>query len=318
MVYEVGCGAVFGWIIKLCVKVTKGDHAQSNTSGQHAKCLIEPGFRSQIVFDAPREMLIGKVLSVLKKLAAAEPEIARVHAYHEARAIGNRGGRFHDQRAGLDDRPAAICVAPTQNQYGVRTIHRARERFLPPFPSCHLFHRINLSKYIFLYRLGRFFSKDLVTVTRVEKSKDGLLVVSALGTDCQIKAAPFSSGRWELEIEPTAAWIVRKARFCSNAEPQRIWAGVRTEMINSGTVWSGPYCIPKVALINVMGPITHKLQTKRVTFDPEFGKFDEKLYSTLRQAVGYNKEPTLKVDDNRVSPPTFTEPNRPKPKPPQH
>ena len=48
------------------------------------------------------------------------------------------------------------------------------------------------------------------------------------------------------------------------------------------------------------------------------GKFDGKLYSTVRQAVGYNKEPTLKVFDNRVSPETVTEPNRPKPERAQH
>jgi hypothetical protein len=178
--------------------------------------------------------------------------------------------------------------------------------------------RINLSKYVFPYGLGRFFSKDLVKITRVEKRNDGLLVVSALGRTSRITMVPFSSGRWELEIEPTAAWIVRKARFDTDAQPQSTWAGVWTEMTNSGTVWSGPYCIPKEAVINCEGPITKKIETKRLTFDPVVGKFDEKLYSTVRQAVGYNKEPTLTVFDNRVSPETVTEPNRPKPERTQH
>ena len=173
--------------------------------------------------------------------------------------------------------------------------------------------RINSSKYVFLYGLGRFFSKDLAKITRVEETKDGLLVVSALGTSSRITMVPFSSGRWELEIEPAAAWIVRKARFYSDAEPQSTWAGVWTEMTSSGTVWSGPYCIPKEATINSQGPIAKKSGTKRLTFDPVVGKFDEKLYGTVRQAVGDNKEPTLKVFDNRVSPETVTEPNRPRP-----
>jgi hypothetical protein len=97
-------------------------------------------------------------------------------------------------------------------------------------------------------------------------------------------------------------------------------------MTNSGTVWSGPYCIPKEAVINCEGPIAkksetnlrRKTETKRLTFDPVVGKFDEKLYSAVRQAVGYNKEPTLTVFDNRVSPETVTEPNRPKPERTQH
>ncbi|MGA2496728.1 MAG: DUF1549 domain-containing protein [Tepidisphaeraceae bacterium] len=173
--------------------------------------------------------------------------------------------------------------------------------------------RINSYKYVFLYGLGRFFSKDLAKITRVEETKDGLLVVSALGTSSRITMVPFSSGRWELEIEPAAAWIVRKARFYSDAEPQSTWAGVWTEMTNSGTVWSGPYCIPKEASINCQGPIAKTSETKRLTFDPVVGKFDEKLYGAVRQAVGYNKEPTLTVFDNRVSPETVTEPNRPRP-----
>ena len=62
--------------------------------------------------------------------------------------------------------------------------------------------------YYYMWALGRMFSKALDKVTRVEKSKDGLLVVSALGRN-----ASQNNGRWELEIEPAAAWMVRKARF---------------------------------------------------------------------------------------------------------
>ena len=55
------------------------------------------------------------------------------------------------------------------------------------------------------------------------------------------------------------------------------------------------------------------METKRLTFDPVAGKFDEKLYSTIRQAVGYNKDPGVEVHDSRVSPDTVTQPNGPKP-----
>lgn len=174
-------------------------------------------------------------------------------------------------------------------------------------------NRDNLSKYVFPYALGRLFSKDLKKITRVEKSKHGLLVVSALGSDARLTQVPFSTGRWELEIDPAADWIVCKARFYSNAQPQSTWAGVWTEMTNSGTVWSGPYCIPKEATINCDGSLAKKILTHRLTFDPVVGKFDEKLYSKVQQAVGYNKNPGLIVDDQRVSPPMWTQPNRPKP-----
>jgi hypothetical protein len=59
-------------------------------------------------------------------------------------------------------------------------------------------------------------------------------------------------------------------------------------MTNSGTVWSGPYCIPKEANINCFGSI-NGVETERLTFDPMVGKFGEKLYSTVRQAVQMRK-----------------------------
>lgn len=159
------------------------------------------------------------------------------------------------------------------------------------------------SKYGFLWAFGRTFSKQLDKVTRVEQSKDGLLVVSALG-----RGHGHTNGRWELDIDPDAAWMVRKARFYSNAQPERLV----TEMTNSGTVWSGSYCIPKEAKINCFRPIG-AVETKHLTFDPVVGSFDERLYSTVQQAVVHNKEPRLEVHDYRVSPKTVTQPNRPKP-----
>ena len=60
--------------------------------------------------------------------------------------------------------------------------------------------------YYYVWALGRMFSKELDKVTQVEKSKDGLLVVSARGRN----AVWQNNGRWELEIEPDAAWMVRK------------------------------------------------------------------------------------------------------------
>ena len=156
--------------------------------------------------------------------------------------------------------------------------------------------------------LGRMFSKELDKVTRVEKSKDGLIVVSARGKN----AVWQNNGRWELEIEPNAAWMVRKVRYYAPHYVDGKRECLYVEMTNSGTVRSGSYCIPKKATINIFA-VVGKENARRMTFDPVVGKFDEKLYSDVQQAVAHNKEPNLKLDDERVSPRTFTEPNRPKP-----
>ena len=63
--------------------------------------------------------------------------------------------------------------------------------------------------YYYMWALGRMFSKELDKVTRVEKSKDGLIVVSARGKN----AVWQNNGRWELEIEPNAAWMVARERL---------------------------------------------------------------------------------------------------------
>jgi hypothetical protein len=160
---------------------------------------------------------------------------------------------------------------------------------------------------VFLWSLGRFFSKQLDTVTRVEKAADGRLLVSALG-----RTGDQQRGRWELEIEPAAAWMVRKARFYWDISPQR----VSVEMKNEGTVWSGSRCIPREAVCNHWGPIDDpRAMEERLTFDPVVEPYDEKLYSDTQQAVAHNQTPTLTLHDYRVSPPVIVEPFRPKPTP---
>lgn len=161
----------------------------------------------------------------------------------------------------------------------------------------------NAPKRVALWSLGRFFSNHVDKVTQVEESEDGRLVVSALG-----KKSEGQNGRWELEIEPAAAWMVRKARFYWDIKPDRI----NVEMRNEGTVWSGSYCIPKEAEINHWGPI-EGVETERLTFEPVVEEFDEKLYGTTQQAVAHNQTPTLTLHDYRVSPSVITEPFRPKP-----
>ncbi len=153
-----------------------------------------------------------------------------------------------------------------------------------------------------LWSLGRDFSKYLDEVTSTEKMGDGQLNVTATG-----KRGDREFGRWELEIEPDVAWMVRKARFYRDTDPKR----VRLEMRNEGTVGNGPYCIPKTAEINYWGPLGEgKDGTERLEFEPLVEEFDERLYKTAQKAVAHNQAPTLTVHDHRRSPPEVTEPFR--------
>ena len=166
----------------------------------------------------------------------------------------------------------------------------------------------------FLWALGRFFSEHLDKVTDLEESEDGCLHVSALGNRYE-----GNDGKWELEIEPDAAWMVRKARFYTEGKPERI----KVEMSNEGTVWSGSFCIPQKARVNYFGPAedieavptTYSQHTHHFAFDPVVDEFDEELYRQSQQAVLHGEQAKLTVTDERVSPPTITQPNLREPKP---
>jgi len=164
----------------------------------------------------------------------------------------------------------------------------------------------NVPKRAVLWSLGRFYSRIIDEITFVTESTNGRITVSALG-----RKGDGEPGRWELEIEPAAAWMVREARFYSDAKPDVI----NCEMQNSGTTWSGSYCIPQNALFNYMGPIeggaanVDKLAAYELTFDPVIEQFDEKLYDGAKQAVTKDRPPELTIHDYRVFPPFIFQPD---------
>ncbi len=179
--------------------------------------------------------------------------------------------------------------------------------------NSYLFARRDLSPVAsqrsFQWGLGRFFSDRLQKITRLERMPNGRLQVSAAGD--MYKGA---NGIWNLEIEPDAAWIVRKATFRPESKPQR----VDSEMVNEGTVWSTTYCIPKVAKVNFWGPIedlekVRGTSTQYLTFEPVVEQFDEDLYLKSQQAVLHNSQPELTLTDSRVDPPIVAQPNHPTP-----
>jgi hypothetical protein len=159
----------------------------------------------------------------------------------------------------------------------------------------------NLLKRTLLWSQGRFFSKWLDQITEVREQGDGRITVTAVG-----RRGEGTPGRWELEVQPGTAWMVRHARFYALAKPDV----VKCEMSNSGTAWSGAHCIPEKARFNYVGPLTDtRWPADELTFDPVVEKFDEKLYADTQQAVANNQTPTLTIHDYRVSPPRIFEPN---------
>lgn len=160
----------------------------------------------------------------------------------------------------------------------------------------------NIPKRVILWSLGRFYSKLINEITEVKELPNGRIIASALG-----KKGDGQPGRWELEIDPAAAWLVREARYYSEDNPDVI----KCEMKNSGTKWSGSYCIPQKALFNYMGPIegNKKHYLNELTFDPKVEKFDEKLYNGSQQAVTKNRPPKLTIHDYRMSPPMIFQPD---------
>ena len=153
-----------------------------------------------------------------------------------------------------------------------------------------------------LWSLGRSLSRYIDEVTDVKEPANGRIAVSALGKRGSLR------GRWELEIEPAAAWMVRHARFYADVNPELI----NCEMKNSGSVWSGSYCIPKKVLFNNNGPIDggkeHEL--RELTIDPVIKQFDEELLDGAKRAVTIDRPPNLTIYDHRVSPTLIFKPDR--------
>ena len=152
----------------------------------------------------------------------------------------------------------------------------------------------NMPKHTVLWSLGRFYSTLIHEISSVEKLPDGRLLVSATGVKYGTEP-----GRWDLVIEPDAAWIVREARFYRDVKPDKI----RFEMVNSGTTWSGAYCIPEEAVCNYSGPIEGgTFPAVELTFDPVVVEFDEELFAAANHAITTDRPPNLTISDNRVSP----------------
>ena len=87
-----------------------------------------------------------------------------------------------------------------------------------------------------LWSLGRGYSEYITQITNVTQLENGLLSVTAEGTDVSNRPG----ARWELLIDPDAAYMVREAKLYP-AGDNKLFVSV----VNSGTKWVGSLCVPE-------------------------------------------------------------------------
>ena len=138
-----------------------------------------------------------------------------------------------------------------------------------------------------LYAAGRGYSDHIDQITHVEENKDGMLVITAVGTFLE-------PGTWRLTIDPGAAYMVREAEFTT----KRL-GSLSLAVSTSGTVWDGAYCVPEKA--NCSGRV--------INGDFEFtsveGKADEAILQMAEESM---KEPfplNTSIKDHRSDPPLY-------------
>ena len=141
-----------------------------------------------------------------------------------------------------------------------------------------------------LWSLGRGYSEHITAITNVKPRDDGLLLVTAEGTDVSNRPG----ARWEMVIDPKAAYMVRQAELYRGAEQTAFLS-----IVNSGTKWVGARCVPERTQLKAPFEGTrafeHQHETASDRTDQEF----------LRHAELTMNRPYLvhtDVHDHRMSP----------------
>lgn len=89
-----------------------------------------------------------------------------------------------------------------------------------------------------LWSLGRGYSAYITNIKDVAKQEDGLISVIAEATDISSR----QGAKWELVIDPSAAYMVRSAKLyrMGTNQPQPT-----ISIVNSGVKWHGSRCVPE-------------------------------------------------------------------------
>lgn len=87
-----------------------------------------------------------------------------------------------------------------------------------------------------IWSLGRGYSEYITEITNATRQENGLVSVTAEGKDEGFRPG----ARWELVIDPEAAYMVREARLYRAGKTAPFLS-----IVNSGVQWKGSRCIPE-------------------------------------------------------------------------
>jgi len=141
------------------------------------------------------------------------------------------------------------------------------------------------------WTMGRGFSSYLTQIDGVNVTDKGAWEVSAQGVDYN-----GSAGRWELVIEPDAAYLVRQAKYYKGED-----SDPRVVIVNSGSRWTGPWCVPEKGTWT--DPILRTPRDFNFLFESASAEVDETLLAKVEKDMkGPYEDPTT-VTDYRMDPP---------------
>ena len=125
-----------------------------------------------------------------------------------------------------------------------------------------------------LWSLGRGYAKYITNITRIDQVEDGLISLIAEGIDINHR----EGAKWELAIDPAAAFMVRSARMYINGRETPI-----ISINNSGLKWFGSLCVPEETdWKDTFGRKSIKaLLLEAASFEPDIG-FIERAATTMR------------------------------------
>lgn len=147
-----------------------------------------------------------------------------------------------------------------------------------------------------MWSAGRGFSREVREVVRVSKRDDGILEVAANGASGRLGTI-----RWELVIDPEAAYMVRQAKmFAPSIEGQPYMV-----MSSEGTNWNGDCCYPSESSMSKIGAREVPLRGTRKFETAGFGG-DEEFIESMRVALSGPFQVWMDISDYRSQPPTMT------------
>ena len=105
-----------------------------------------------------------------------------------------------------------------------------------------------VSKIRYLWSIGRYYSKYIDKIVEVSTDNNGILIVTAVG-----QGTSKIQGRWELQINSAAMYMVQEAKFTRFDSEGELSGTPEIIISNSGLKWSDGLCIPQEIYLTGLG-----------------------------------------------------------------